>query len=155
MVTDLADAPAQQLLTELAASTVMGVICVVIHGLGLALITRYIRPTEDPRRATHLPPVSFHGIFVTIMLVLTLFVIHAIEIWLFAFFYLFVDALPDVASALYFSTISYSTVGYTDELILDRWRNVGAMESIAGIILLGWSTAWFVRMLGHIDVKRK
>ncbi len=86
---------------------------------------------------------------------LTLFVIHGLEIWLYAFFYLMVEALPDLSSALYFSTISYSTVGFSDALILPIWRNVAALESIAGVMMLGWSTAYFVRILGHIDVRQK
>lgn len=125
----------------------------IIHGLGLAAITRFLRPSDDPRRVTHLPPVTVHGIYITILIVLTLFVIHGLEIWLYAVFYLSVGALPDVASALYVSTISYSTVGFNDALIAPDWRIVAAMESIAGVIMLGWSTAYFVRMLGHIDVK--
>ena len=35
------------------------------------------------------------------------------------------------------------------------WRNVAALESIAGVMMLGWSTAYFVRILGHIDVRQK
>lgn len=154
-MTYLDETPIQQLLTELAAASLMGAACVIVHGLGLAAITRFVRPTEDPRRVTHLPPVTVRGILLTIALVLTLFVIHGLEIWLYAIFYLAVGALPDIGSALYFSTISYSTVGFNDALIKPEWRNVAAMESIAGVILLGWSTAYFVRMLGHIDVKNR
>ncbi len=39
--------------------------------------------------------------------------------------------LPDLHTAVYFSTITYGTVGYDD-------------EGINGIVLLGWSTAFFV-----------
>tara|TARA_B100000378_G_scaffold43278_1_gene32476 strand:- start:4327 stop:4812 length:486 start_codon:yes stop_codon:yes gene_type:complete len=155
MSIDLAATPFHQLGVELAASSVLGAACVIIHGLGLALITRFIRPSDDPRRVTHLPPVTFHGIAMTIAIVLFLLVIHGAEIWLYAFFYLAVRALPDLSSALYFSTISYSTVGFSDALILKSWRNVAALESIVGVMMLGWSTAYFVRILGHIDVKRR
>ena len=60
-------------------------------------------------------------------------------------------AIPSLENALYFSTISYSTVGYNDTHILPEWRLLGAFESILGMILLGWSTAFFFRMLGRID----
>lgn len=150
---DIDGAQYHQLAAELTAASVLGASCVVIHGLGLAMITRFIRPSDDPRRVTHLPPVTVLGIAMTIIIALSLFVIHGLEIWLYAFFYLTVGALPDLSSALYFSTISYSTVGFSDALILPAWRNVAALESIAGVIMLGWSTAYFVRILGHIDVK--
>ena len=32
-----------------------------------------------------------------------------------------------------------------------QWRLLGAFESILGMILLGWSTSFFFRMLGRID----
>lgn len=154
-MTDLDGSPYHQLAMELTAASVLGASCVVIHGLGLAAITRFIRPSDDPRRVTHLPPVTIHGIATTIIIVLTLFVIHGLEIWLYALFYLKVGALPDLSSALYYSTISYSTVGFSDALIVPMWRNVAALESIAGVMMLGWSTAYFVRILGHIDVRQK
>jgi len=51
---------------------------------------------------------------------------------------------------LYFSSITYGTIGYSDSAIALEWRLVAAFEGIAGIILLGWSTAFFVRLLGRI-----
>jgi len=53
--------------------------------------------------------------------------------------------------ALYFSTISYSTVGYSDIHIAPQWRLLGAFESILGMVLIGWSTAFFFRMLGRME----
>jgi hypothetical protein len=42
-------------------------------------------------------------------------------------------------------------VGYSDTHIAHQWRLVGAFESVLGIFLLGWSTAFFFRMIGRID----
>jgi hypothetical protein len=36
-------------------------------------------------------------------------------------------------------------------LIDPAWRLVAAFESILGVILLGWSTAFFIRVLSRID----
>ncbi|MBM3594811.1 MAG: two pore domain potassium channel family protein [Alphaproteobacteria bacterium] len=60
-------------------------------------------------------------------------------------------AIPTLEGALYFSTISCSTVGYSDIYIMREWRLLGAFESIMGMVLLGWSTAFFFRMLGRIE----
>ncbi|PLK27941.1 hypothetical protein C0V78_11475 [Novosphingobium sp. TH158] len=77
--------------------------------------------------------------------------LHGVEIWAFAIVYLATGAVTGLENALYFSTISYSTVGYNDAHIVQEWRLLGAFESILGMILLGWSTAFFFRMLGRID----
>lgn len=75
-----------------------------------------------------------------------LFVLHGAEIWLYAGFYLAVGALPSLEAALYFSTASYTTVGYGDVVLEPGWRVLSAN----GIILLGWSTAFFVAIVSQI-----
>ena len=35
-------------------------------------------------------------------------------------------------------------VGYSDAAMAEQWRLVSAIEGINGIILIGWSTAFFV-----------
>jgi hypothetical protein len=74
-----------------------------------------------------------------------------VEIWAFALVYFAVGAVQGLEPSLYFSTISYSTVGYSDIHITNQWRLIGAFESILGMLLLGWSTSFFFRMLGRID----
>ena len=111
---------------------------------------------EDPtsaklERIRHIRPLSPRSAVFTLSIVLTMFALHGQKIWIFAFTYWGLGAVQDLESALYFSTISYSTVGYNDIHILAEWRLLGAFESILGIFLLGWSTALFFRMLGRID----
>lgn len=144
----------QLLLPQLGWATAMIMICVTVHGLGLAILTHFIRPAESDRRVTHLPPVSVHGILITLAIVYALFLLHGLEIWLFALFYREVGALPTLETAVYYSIISYGAIGYDDVAMSEDWRVIGALEGICGIILLGWSTAYFVRILGRIDVRR-
>ena len=84
---------------------------------------------------------------------LGLITLHGIEIWIYALLFMGLGAVQGLEDALYYSTMSYSTVGYDDELIVHRWRLLGAFESIAGMILLGWSTAFFFRFLGRIEAR--
>lgn len=96
-------------------------------------------------------PLSFRGTLFTLLTVFALFVIHFVEIWTFAFLYDYLRAVTDFREALYFSTISYATIGYSDASIAEQWRMVAALEGILGVILLGWSTAFFVRILGRLE----
>jgi hypothetical protein len=52
----------------------------------------------------------------------TIFAIHTAEIWLYAFLYLLLGALGTFEVALYFSTVTYSSVGYGDVLLGQEWR---------------------------------
>ncbi len=58
--------------------------------------------------------------------------------------------LGSFEGALYFSTSTYTTIGYGDVVLPRGWRVFGAIEGANGIILLGWSTAFFVSVVGRI-----
>lgn len=139
------------LATEFLISTLMVVLCVAIHGIGLFSLNRAVRTEAAIERLRHIDPLSPRGAAFTLMTVIAMLALHGVEIWAFAFVYLATGAVSGLENALYFSTISYSTVGYNDAHIGVDWRLLGAFESILGVFLLGWSTAFFFRMLGRID----
>lgn len=139
------------LLIQFAASSFMLILCVAVHGLGLAGLNKALRTEANVERMKRIDPLSPWGLLFTLGIVMALIALHGIEIWAFALFYLCVGAAQTLESALYFSTISYSTVGYNDVHVLPEWRLTGAFESVLGLILLGWSTSFFFRMLGRID----
>lgn len=141
----------QQLILQLAVSAVKLLLCVAIHGLGLFNLSRVLRSEASIERLRHIQPLSPRGALFTMTIVLAMFMLHGLEIWAFALLYWLLGAVPDFEGSLYFSAISYSTVGYNDTHILPDWRLVGAFESVLGIFLLGWSTAFFFRMLGRIE----
>jgi hypothetical protein len=140
-----------QLLAQFTLASLMVLLCVVIHGYGLFSLSRALRSEAALERLKHIAPLSPRGTLFTLGAVIAMLALHGVEIWLFALVYFALGAIPDLEAALYFSTISYSTVGYSDTHIAHQWRLVGAFESVLGIFLLGWSTAFFFRMIGRID----
>ena len=139
------------LIVQFALSTLMLVTCVIFHGFGLASLNRALRGEVAMERLRKIDPLSPRGALFTLGIVLAIFALHGVEIWAFAALYRLLGAIPGLEDALYFSTISYSTVGYNDLHIDPHWRLLGAFESILGMVLIGWSTAFFFRMLGRID----
>ena len=136
--------------TQLAMATAMVLSTVTVHGVGLLGLTRILRLEQHEERSANLSPLSARGIFFTFALVLGLFVIHGFEIWLYAFVYLAAGALPTLHDALYFSTITYSTIGYDDDGFPRAWQLVAAIEGINGVLLMGWSTAFFVALVARL-----
>jgi len=49
--------------------------------------------------------------------------------------------LPSWESALYFSATSYTTVGYGDIILPSKWRMLGPIEGILGILMGGLSVS--------------
>jgi hypothetical protein len=64
--------------------------------------------------------------------------------------YRVVGATRTFEDALYFSTSTYATIGYGDLTLSKSWRVLGAIEGANGVILLGWSTAFFVSIVSRI-----
>ncbi len=69
-----------------------------------------------------------------------IFALHILQILLWAGFYRW-NCFPSWESAFYFSTASYSTVGYGDLVLPPRWRNLGPVESVTGVLMCGLSAS--------------
>jgi voltage-gated potassium channel len=136
----------QSLATQLVIATAMAALTVVMHLLGLSCL---IAATSR-----HSNRLQTERAFAPQMLVLLgvsfgLFILHGVEIWSYATLYYWVGATRSFADALYFSTATYATIGDRD-LISKSWRVLGAIEGANGVILLGWSTAFFVSIVARI-----
>lgn len=131
---------------QLVISTAVVSATVVIHLLGLDVLQILLRlHLERFTRWIHLD-----RMVVPLGIVLGLFVLHGVEIWLYALVYWKMGMLPTLEQALYFSTSSYSTVGETGAILAARWRIVGVLEAINGMLLIGWSTAFLFQILHHL-----
>ena len=66
--------------------------------------------------------------------------LHFVQILLWAAFYRW-RCFPFWESAFYFSTTSYTTVGYGDVIPPQMWRTLGPVESIMGVLMCGLSVS--------------
>ena len=85
--------------------------------------------------------------------ILAVFVAHVIEISIWAVFYYIADSIieiPTFEAALYFSTSSFTTVGFGDLVLSEDWRLLGSIEAINGMILFGWSTAFIFAVVRRV-----
>jgi hypothetical protein len=142
------------LFTELGVATVMVVATVIMHACGLAVLGRLLRIEAFQEQTHHVAALSPRTLGFTLVLVLALFVLHGLEIWTYAALYLSLGAVRDLASAVYFSTTTYATIGFSDAELSMKWRLVAAIEGINGILLLGWSTAFFVAVVARLGGAR-
>src|SRR4030095_2495388 len=138
------------MIAELTLATFMVLLTVSVHGLGLYALARLLRLEELEEAMEHIRPLSQRGIGATLTVSLGLFILHGIEIWLYAFVYLGIGAVEGLREAVYFSTITYGAIGYSDAAMAEEWRLVSAIEGINGIILIGWSTAFFVTLIARM-----
>ena len=138
------------MIAELGIATLMVVLTVMIHGAGLLTLARVLRLEAREEAAAHIDALSLRGMVATLSVILGLFALHGVEIWLYAFLYEAIGAVQGIRESVYFSTITYAAIGYDDGAMAERWRLVSAIEGINGIILIGWSTAFFVTVVARL-----
>lgn len=73
--------------------------------------------------------------------VLLMFVAALLEITVWAAVFLLVGAFSALEPALYFSTVTFATLGYGDITLNETWRLLASFEAANGIIMFGWTTA--------------
>ncbi|MBL8630308.1 MAG: two pore domain potassium channel family protein [Rhodospirillaceae bacterium] len=135
-------------MTQLALSTLMVSLTIFAHLIGLSLLLKLLRHAGNHPSKRH--PLRLVG---SIMAVAWgLFALHTFEIWFYAALYYFVGASPSFEQALYFSTVTYATIGYGDVTLSSDWRVMGAIEGANGVILLGWSTAFFISVVEKLKL---
>lgn len=126
----------------------MVVLTVLIHGAGITALARILRVEPSVHGEQH--HFSLKRALVILAIVLALFTLHGVEIWLYAALYLVIGAVQTLEAAVYFSTITYASIGFGDAEMAPAWRLVGAIEGINGVLLLGWSTAFFVTVVARL-----
>ena len=101
--------------TQLFWAGVLTVLCLLAHGFGIVVITRVLRLEEQRLRNKQLGAGAF---LLLTGVALGVFVLHLVEIAVFAAFYLAAGILPRLDQALFFSARNSSR----------RWISVTSSE---------------------------
>ena len=131
------------MLARLPIALTLMALCVAIHATGVSWALQRLR-----RHDTGLRFGKITRLFVLVAAWIVL--LHLAEISLWAVFYLWRDAMPDLPSALYFSAVTYTTTGYGDVVLSEGWRLLGAVEALTGILMCGWSTGFFFAVVNRV-----
>ena len=130
------------------ASVMVG-LTTVMHLAGITGLIAMLRAGRD--RAGPRPPV-WRQFAALLFVVFCLFGLHTIEVWSYGAFYMAVGAFDTFEEALYFSTSTFTTVGFGDVVLGPDWRLFSAIESANGFLLIGWSTAFLVAVTARLRI---
>ena len=76
--------------------------------------------------------------------VIVLIFLHVIQITIWAYAYLSLVSVEEIDSfekSLYFSFVTFTTLGYGDLTLSEDWRLLSGIQALNGILLVGWTTA--------------
>jgi nitrate reductase NapE component len=116
---------------------------ITIHALVMTIVVRVAR-TTGMKKISHQ---SLFLIAVMIPTVSVLMVTHAFEVIVWSLTYSIVGAAPTDGNLVYFAFVNYTTLGYGDVVPVERWRLLGPMTAMNGVLLFGWSTAVIFEVL--------
>ena len=135
---------------QLIASIVLFILCAVIHGTGLVLATKLFDAEDRELRRKRLAAREFGTM---VPMALCLFVMHLLEIFLFAIFFWNGGSFSSLEDAIFHSASAYTTLGIS-EAGAQHWRLVSAFEGLTGFLMIGWSAAIFVTDMERVLRKR-
>ena len=137
------------MLSKLIIAWSLMALCVIVHAMGMTVLLRWV--------SGWVARMGSRFWFSTWLLVRTagwIILLHLVEISIWAFFYTWKHGMPDLQAALYFSAITYTTTGYGDLLLPNEWRLVGGIEPLTGILMCGWSSAFFFAVVTRMNETR-
>jgi Ion channel len=123
---------------------------IAIHALVMLLIVHAAHMAHA--RRTSRPSPLLVGVMIATVSVLM--IAHSFEVIVWSAAYLVTDAAPAGADLVYFAFSNYTTLGYGDIVAVERWRLLGPMTAMNGVLLFGWSTAVIFDVLQKTMVLR-
>ena len=123
---------------------------VAIHAAGLGMVLSHVSHSTVRPEDTRFWPITWLLIRIAWLLIL----IHLFEIAIWALFFWWEKCLPDAESSLYFSGVTYATLGYGDLLLPKEWRLFGPLEALTGTLMCGLSIAFFFAVLSKQILQR-
>jgi len=139
------------MLMNILIAAIIIIATVGIHAAAMMLAVQLIRKKEgglrEKLRQRHLCRVS--GI------VLLMFLASLIEVLVWAVVYLWLNAIEGVEQAFYFSMVTFTTLGYGDVVLQERWRLLASFEAANGIILFGWTTAIVMAVVHRVYFQKE
>ncbi|MFY9844228.1 MAG: potassium channel family protein [Terriglobales bacterium] len=90
-----------------------------------------------------------HSAALVMQTTVVVIVLHGMVILLWASCYRGL-CFPSWESAFYFSASSYTTVGYGDVVLALKWRLLGPLESMVGMLMSGISVGLLFAVITHL-----
>lgn len=119
-----------------------------------ALATRIAMKFAKKRLAIDIRHEYLKPIIITQM-VLMMFFASIIEATIWASSYVWLGAISSMEKALYFSIVTFTTLGYGDISLEDQWQLLSSFEASIGIIIFGWTTAIVMIVVQRIYLSKK
>ena len=136
------------MLSQILVGVAIMVITILIHALGMSSALRWLMFAHS--RNFHLAWFWIRSLVIAAMVVI-LFAAILLEATVWASVYVGLEAISEFEEAFYFSMVTYTTLGFGDVVLGDRWRLLSSFEAANGVIIFAWTTALIVVALRRVS----
>jgi len=139
------------MLEDLCLGLPVVVICLVLQSLLVVVAIRYYEKRSGSFDS-HSPLPSL-AVISGVMLLLILGNLAQVAIW--SGLFLVLGEFANFPDAFYHSAVNFSTLGYGDIVMSERYRLLGPLEAINGILMVGVSTALLMSAFQEVLERRR
>jgi voltage-gated potassium channel Kch len=139
------------MLAQIVLGSAMIAVTTLIQGVFTVLGIEKLRDHLETRTTKSLVPSTLK----LAVFVLWLFLATIIEVWTWAMLYRVLDVIGSLEEAVYFSTVTFTTLGFGDIILDEEWRLLSSFEAANGLLMFGWSTALIFAAVQWVYAGRK
>jgi hypothetical protein len=124
-------------------------LCLILHTLFLALCIGWLAKLADRLENRN------HMVRNLVLVLMALWVIvfaHTVQVWIWAAVWINYEVLSDWNEAIYFSMVTYTSLGYGDIVLGPGVRVFATFASVTGLLGFGLSTALLVALLNRLMI---
>jgi len=122
------------IISQATAAVLLLILTLCLQCAGVAALIQWLRSVTA--KAAKFGPIR--SAVLVVKSTIAIIILHGLVILLWASFYR-LQCFPSWELAFYFSSSSYATVGYGDVILPVKWRLLGPLESMAGVLMCGVS----------------
>jgi hypothetical protein len=121
-------------------------VCLVIQvAFAFWCLRHYVR-NSGPAAAHR----SFPGMRILLSVMLIVMLGTMVQVGLWGLLFVLLGEFDVYYEAVYHSAVNFASLGYGDIVMSDRWKMLGPLEALCGVLMLGMNAAVLVAIMQHM-----
>jgi voltage-gated potassium channel len=133
--------------TQIFIGTMVNLFCVVFHVVSLIYLAKVLKSWSNAKAE------NFDILSAVILISVTslaIIVFHSVEASIWALVYYWCGEFSSMERAMYFSFVTFTTLGFGDITLSLKWQLLSSFEAMGGLIIFGASTAFFLTIMRYL-----
>ena len=123
------------------------IVCLLLQSVFVTISLRhYLKIRVSPKH----PPSPARNITLLAVVMMLVTIGSLLQVALWAIVFIALGEFDRFEPALYYSAVNFSTLGYGDIVMSERWRLLGPLEAFNGILMFGVSTALMTASVNNV-----